>query len=325
MNRTIQPRAVVEGALMAALTAILALASIYIPMFQLVAFLVWSIPIIYVTVRHGIVTGVLSLTVCGFLIFFFSTPFSALGLVIHIGGVALVYGYSFHKGFKPSVTVMLGIVVLILSLLLMLFLMAAVTGLDFNGFSEMLDQSVQSSMELYQRLGLLDPKKGVTEESLRAMVDAMWKTIITLLPGFLVFYGISWSIINYILAQKILARFDINVMPLPKFRDWKLPWWIVWGYILGMGLNLGGFYLENRTMTIIGDNIMLVYKPIMMTLGLALGAYFIHHRLKGEVIYRLILIMFLIFLSPLSSNLVIILGLTDALFNLRKYIQGKLD
>lgn len=325
MSRTIQTRAVVEGALMASLTAILALASIYIPLLQMVAFLVWSIPIIYVTVRHGLVTGILSLSVCGFLIFLFSSPFSALGLVIHIGGVALVYGYCFHKKLKPSITVLLGIVVLISSLILMFFLMAAVTGVGISGYGEMLDQSVQSSIELYKSIGLLDPAQGITEESLREMMDTLWKTIITLLPGFVVFYGISWSIINYILAQKILARFDIEVIPFPKFRDWKLPWWIVWGFILGMGLNMGGFYLQNRTMTIIGDNIMLVYKPILLVMGLALIAYYIHHRLRGEMMYKLMLMLFLVFLSPLSSNLVLGLALVDLLFNLRKYIQGKLE
>lgn len=309
---------------MAALTAILALASIYIPVFQMVAFLVWSIPIIYVTVRHGIVTGILSLSVCGLLIFFFSSPFSALGLVIHIGGVALVYGYCFHKEIRPSVTVLLGIVVLILSLLLMVFLMAAVTGLDLNGFREMLDQSMQSSIELYKRFGLLDPAKGLTEETLRTVVDTMWKTIIALLPGFLVFYGVSWSVINYILAERILARFGINVIPFPKFRDWKLPWWVVWGYILAMGLNLGGYYLQNRTMVIIAENIMFVYKPVLLALGLAVISYFIHHRLRGDLMYKLMLLLFLIFLAPLSSNLVLIIGLTDLLFNLRKRIQGKL-
>ena len=52
-----------ESGLLSALTVILALAAVYLPVVGVVASLVWAIPIIVLVVRHGLRWGVMAVLV----------------------------------------------------------------------------------------------------------------------------------------------------------------------------------------------------------------------------------------------------------------------
>ena len=119
-----------EGALMAAITAILGLAGIYLPFVRIFTDMIWTIPIVVVTTRHGLTAGAVSLGVAGLLIFALAHPLQAVFLILQFGALALFYGCAFKKGIKPSFTLLVGTGVAVLSLLLVILLMLGLFGAD---------------------------------------------------------------------------------------------------------------------------------------------------------------------------------------------------
>lgn len=320
MDSSLRTRAIVEGALMAALTAILALAGFYLPFLRFLTNLVWTIPIVIATVRHGLGIGIMSTVVAGFLIFILASPLEALFLVLQFGGLALLYGYAFNKGIKPGITLLAGTGVAIISFLLTFGVSLLISGLNQINFVDQLKETIEPTIEMYRSLGLFDKygTSGLTEENMRQMLAGFINLLIVLFPALIVTYGIMAAFLNYIIGQKILFKIGIPVPQLPPFRNWQLPWWTVWGFIGGFGLSLAGSYWQIKTLTTIGSNIMMVYYPVLFVLGLSVIAYFYHHKLQRAFSYRLLFIFSVFFFFRYVSLLIPIVGLFDLVMNYRR-------
>lgn len=324
VNSSPQTRAMAEGALMAVLTAILALVGIYIPLLNLLTNLVWTIPVVLVTVRHGLLTGVMSITVAGFLIFMLSSPVTALYMILLFGGLALVYGYAFHKGFNPGITLAAGAVTVIISLIIASVFSFLVTGINPLDMAGIMKESMESTIDLYKQLGFFEKygAQGFTEESVRQTLRVFVQTITLFIPAIIILYGLTSAFINYIISQKILLKLKIEVPRLTPFMYWRLPWWTVWGFILGFGANLAGPYLQNQTLVLIGSNILMAYSPLLFVLGLSVASFFLHKYFKGELIYRFFLILFIFFFFRMAVYILTIMGLVDLIFNYRRLPEG---
>lgn len=324
MDSSLRTRAIVEGALLAALTAILALAGYYLPFLRVLTNLVWTIPIVIATVRHGLGIGIMSTVVAGFLIFALASPLEALFLVLQFGGLALLYGYAFNKGLKPGIALLAGTGVAIVSFLLTFGVSLLISGLDQINFTDQLKETIEPTIEMYRSLGLFDKygAGGLTEENMRQFLLGFINLLIVLFPALIATYGIMAAFLNYIIAQKILCKLGIPVPKLPPFREWQLPWWTVWGFIAGFGLSLAGSYWQLKNLTTIGSNIIMVYYPVLFVLGLAVIAHFYHHKLQRAFSYRLLFIFFVFFFFRYVSLLIPLIGLFDLVMNYRR-LPGK--
>lgn len=318
-------RALVEGALLAGLTAVLALIGIYIPILRPLTNLIWAIPIVIAIVHHGPLTGLLSIGVAGMLIFVMSSPVEAVFLVLQFGGLALVYGYAFYKGLRPGWTLLAGTGTAVASILLVLFLSFLLFDVKPAEIIEEMRQTVEPTIEIYRNMGVFEKYQdaGFSEETMRQMLTGFIEMIRLVVPAILIVYGIMSAFLNYLIAQKVLGKLNIKVPALPPFRLWRLPWWTVWGFIAGLGANMLGSYWEIPLLSVIGANIMLVYGPVLLVLGFSVVSFFMHKYLEGALAYRLLfLVIFLFFLQPMMVALACI-GLADLLFNYRKLRELK--
>lgn len=315
-----QTGSIVEGALMASLTAILALVGIYLPILRIFTNLVWTIPIVLATVRHGLSTGIMSIVVAGLLIFSLSSPLEAVFLVLQFGGLALVYGYAFHKKWRPGLTLLSGAAVAMVSVAMVFALSLLVVGVEAGSILEQLKEGIEPTIELYKQLGFFEryAAQGLTEEAARDMLTAIINQITLVIPALLVLYGLMSAFINYFVAQKILLRLKTPVPQLPPFIKWQLPWWTVWGFIAGYGANLAGAFSHQQTLSTIGSNIMFVYFPVLFILGLAVVSFFINKHFPGVFIYRLVFLLFVFFFFQYAAWFLSILGLVDLIFNYRR-------
>jgi uncharacterized protein YybS (DUF2232 family) len=322
MTSPIQTRAIAEGGLMAVMTTLLALAGLYIPFMQFFIFFVWTIPSVLVIVRHGLTVGLISITAASILIFMLAGPLSAIMAAIQIGSLALVYGYAFRKRWKAGITLLVGAIIMIGATLLLYYVVFLVTGINNLNIFGQLNEVVDPTIEMYKNLGIINPEKGITEEAVREILQKYFQLFTYLFPAFFAMAGVSSAFLNFFAAQKILNRFKIDVPTLPLFRCWNLPWWVVWGLITGLGLNLAGKYWGNHIMEMLGSNIMLLYLPLLFILGLSVVMFYYYKYLGGQAIYR-IMLPFLIFLfMPYSAIILGILGLSDLFFNYR-HLSGE--
>lgn len=214
---------------MAVITALLAVAGLYIPFMQFVVFFVWALPCVLIIMRHGLTTGIISLIVAALLIMLLAGPMRAIFSVIQFGSLALVYGVAFGKRWSAGKTVFSGSIVMVISTLLLYYLVFLLTGINNLNIAAELQGAIEPTIELYKNMGLIGSGNGVSEQQMREMLTWYMQLFTIFLPAFFIVSGIATAFLNYIAAQKILARFKIIVPEFPPFRCWHLPWWLVWG------------------------------------------------------------------------------------------------
>jgi len=314
----VRTQALAEGALMATIAAILGLAGIYLPFMRVFTDMFWTIPIVIVTVRHGLTTGAVSLGVAGLLILVMAHPLQAVFLMLQFGGLALFYGVAFKNGYKAAMTLFAGTGVAVLSLFLVIVLMIALFGVDVVNIAAQMEESMELTIDLYQRLGLFkqSAQTGLTEEVVRQMMEAFSHTLGLLIPAFFVLWALATAFLNYLIAQIVLLRLKIKIVPLPPFREWRLPWWIIWGFIVGFAAYLAGDYFAFEGLLHLGLNIMLIYTPILFILGLSVGSFYTGKYFTSTWSRVLIVIVAFIFLRFVFLALMAV-GLLDLVLNYR--------
>jgi len=318
VNNSLRTQALAEGALMAAITAILGLAGIYLPFIRIFTDMLWTIPIVIVTTRHGLTAGAVSLGVAGLLIFALAHPLQAVLLILQFGALALFYGYAFKRRFKPSLTLLVGTGVAILSLLLVILLMLGLFGADVVDITKQMQASIEPTVQLYEKLGYFGEgvQTELTEEMVRQILESFVYTIALLIPALFVLWALSTAFLNYVMAQVVLLRLKVPIPVLPPFRQWRLPWWTAWGFILGFAAYLAGDYFAWQTVSQVGLNIMMLYAPIFFVLGLSVTFFFLGKRVFRTWTRVLLVIMAVFFLQFVMIALVSV-GLLDLLLNYR--------
>ena len=324
MNNSLRTQALAEGALMAAITAILGLTGIYLPFIRIFTDMLWTIPIVIVTTRHGLTAGAVSLGVAGLLIFALAHPLQAVFLILQFGALALFYGYAFKKGFKPSFTLLVGTGVAVLSLLLVILLMLGLFGADVLDIAKQMQVSIEPTLQLYEKLGLFSEsaQTGLTEELVRQLLESFIYTITLLIPAMLALWALTTSFLNYVIAQVVLLRLKISIPVLLLFRQWRLPWWTVWGFILGFASYLAGDYFALQTVSQVGLNIMLLYAPILLVLGLSVTSFFMGNFFSG-IWARVLIVLITVFFIQFIIIALMSVGLLDLLLNYRHLSRSK--
>lgn len=314
---------VAQGALMAALAAMLGLIAIFIPIIGAVATVLWSIPIILLILRFDLRTAGMSLIIALALVGLTAGPFAAFSLGLKSGLAALVFGYAFKKELSPGITVLAGGFTAAVGtglMLLFAFLIMGGTSLDFGEVESMVDQV----LSFYEKTGLINLMltQGMTVAELRSQLMQMMGLVLALVPGSMVLGSLFGAGITYLLARGVLKRMGYAFQPLPPFRAWQMPWWTVYGLILGLALLLGGDYLGGDIYSTIGKNILFIYLPLLLLNGLSVLVYF-YYRFTLTPFTKVFLVTLILINLPVITPLFVLIGAFDPLFNYRKIQLGK--
>jgi uncharacterized protein YybS (DUF2232 family) len=319
-NSGLTVNALTEGALMAALAALLGILGIYIPALALLTGLVWAIPIILLIMRHNLKVGIMGLVVSGFLISILAGPVQGFLLIINLGGMALAYGYCFKNQVSPLKTLFIGTVIAAVSTALVIILSAFAAGLPIAEWHAQFKQAINEAFKVYQE-GMLEKilPSGVTPEEYK---QQLFRFIDTMLPGVFVSASMGIALVNYLIARRILIKLRYDIPEIPPFRHWHFPWYIVWGVILGLILLLAGNHYGNQVMGIIGKNILYIYYPLLLISGISVVVYFWKKtNLSGPV--KAILLIGVIMFMHILFFVVLLLGLFDPLFDYRRMMEDR--
>ncbi|WP_258360649.1 YybS family protein [Moorella sulfitireducens] len=311
--------ALAEGALMAALTVVLVLTGYFIPPLQVLTNIIWTVPIVVLTVRRSLRLGVMATFVASLAIAFFTGPLNAVLLFVQFAGLGLIYGYLFKAKARPARIIVAGGTVSLFSLLLSLFLTSKLTGLPLGGLLHEMEMTANYTLEFYRRTGILERMgaTGVTPEELQAALTGMINFLKLLLPGILISASLLAAFINYLVAEKVLLRLGLVEKGLPPFRNWQLPWYAAWGVIAGLALwQLGDYYSLDLAYRF-GVNILYVYLPLLAGNGLA-AVSFIFYRLKLASFFKVLLVIVALINLPVVLVSLATLGLFDPFFSYRR-------
>ena len=308
-----------ESGLLAAITVVMALIGVYVPLLGTVAILMWPLPILILIVRHGLRWGVMAVVVSGLLTAALVEPVVSLRLALAFapGGIAL--GLGFRNEWSPVRTLVTGIVASMASKLAALALLFAITGVEpFSMQFDMMEASFDQTVEFYRGVGMSEDQLSEVRTNLTENLSLMR----LLVPLMVVLMGLMDTMVNYWIGGKVLRRLGHDVKTLPPFTEWRLP--PVFVYVFAFSL-IGAYWGTTR-------NIDLLYRA---SLNLSMLATFAG-MIEGISVYfyaskhfrwSKFLTMFIITFVMLNTFLVRILclvGLFDMVIDYRKrYWSGK--
>ena len=164
--QAVRTRSMVEGGILAAMSIVFALMSVYVPVLGMFVNLVWPVPIVLLGVRHGFRWSFLCLAVSGVVMAILISPLQALSVVLGFGLIALTLGHCFHKRYSPFQVMLWGSVASVVSKALVLgasFVLMGVNPLALQ--AEGMTKGVAAVMDIYRGLGLKEELAGSGQES----------------------------------------------------------------------------------------------------------------------------------------------------------------
>lgn len=235
-SRRITP--LTEGGLLAALTVVIALASVYVPLAGPFIALLWPLPLAVLVLRHGMRQGIMAMVVAGAALAMLIEPLIALRLVLAYGPLGLMLGYGYRQGFSGLKLFPLAFLAAILGELAVLGVIFAVFG--NNPFAMLMDglkSSFDATFALYEQAGMSAEEIAAG----RAQIDTGLTLMAQLGPLLIVVLGLLDAGVAFFFGGKILRRLGHEVPQLPPFADWRLP--KAFAYLFGfamVGLYWGG-------------------------------------------------------------------------------------
>ena len=316
----IETKAITEGALMAALTALLALAGIYIPAIDAIVMLIWTLPVVIVCMRHGIRAGAATLVVAGFVIMMVSTPINAVTIMIRSAGTALMIGYGFSKMWRMEKTVLYTTGAEITSLVIDVLLSVFVMGFSIKELFTFEPEMVEEMAQMFTEAGIA-ASMGLSAEQMAAEVERVFVTMSYIMPATMLIYCFASAITNYAAAYFILRKLKMPLPAMIKLSTFRLPTALIFGFIFGYGLTVLGNSLwpETPMIVTVGQNIIMVFLAFYIVQGLGLIQYLIGRAPSGMRVLLRFGLIFLIIMTAFGILTIIgYIGIADALLDFRK-------
>ena len=183
-------------------------------------------------------------------------------------------------------------------------------GLDAKTASDMVNMTVQQ----YKDSGLLVAmqQQGITELQVRNLLQQgihFYALIIPSLAAIVAF--IEFGLVFY----SVRRWFKDKEGRIP-FSRWRLPWYAVWGAVLGIIFYLLGDQFSWTFLRGLGINLMVVYGALTLVLGTSVYLFMLQSpKIPRFLKWALIITSFLYFFFSVIS--IIMFGLFDLVFNFR--------
>lgn len=301
-------RALVEGALLTAITILFCVLDAYIPIFALV----YPVPIVVLVVRRGVRAGALATFIAVLGTSALTGPLQGLTVLAKVGIVGITLGACLNRRLSAARTIILTGVAVVVSVGLTLAVSILVFDFNLGQLTQAVEEGLRRSIDIYRSIGLSQKDLAMLEQNLRQLVDIMKMT----LPAAMFLAVAMISFIDFTIARLVLKRLGHEVASLPQFSQWRIPWYWGWGYIAGGAIMLLGQGHKMDLAFKAGLNIMTVFSYVFLIQGLAL-VWFFMDKYRVSTAMRVLLVFFII-ITRFLSQLLVWVGLFDAWLDLRK-------
>jgi len=312
MQQPTNTKSMVEGALLAAITIILSLTALYIPVVGVFASLIWPVPIVILGIRHGLRTSILATLVSGIVVAMLEGPTQALTVVLSFGLIGIVMGWTIKRQFSPFKIMLISGAASLISRLILIGLTLLIMGI--NPLTEeiaMMRESMDYVINMYKGMGM-NPD---TLESMTANFDNIFNLLSVAIPAILVSGSILDAFLNYAVTKMVMARLGQKLEGFTPFWLWRMPAYTVFFYLVGVLLVMLEQYWPRGILRPIGINLQLLFYFAFIIEGFSLMAYYMgkYNVAKG---FR-VLIVLMVFFNPFLSQILMWAGMFDILFNFR--------
>lgn len=311
MGKSVTPT--VEGGLLVAITVILGLVTVYVPIIGMFVEFFCAVPLAVLTTRQGIGKGISALVVASILLSILISPLLSLRLMLTFGVCGVVFGWCLRKNFGA---VRIFFTILVAASAAQVFtLILLITVMDVNLIEtqiEMIRESFNESFAMYESMGV-EPER-ITEA--KGQVEPALQTLALIVPTLMILTALINSAAIWLTAHWIFPKLQLKMPILPSFAQWRFPTLFFYTAIVG---GLGMYWGITRGWTEIQE-ISLNLTIISMIIGLVQGFALlssIFDRYNVSKLVRRLIYVFLI-LNMFFLQLVAITGLIDMIFDYRK-------
>jgi len=315
LKENIPTKSIVEGAFLSAITVILFLASLYIPLFGTLISFLCPLPIIILCLRHNLKIAILSLLIAFFLVSILAGPFQGLIGILGFGTLGMALGVALKRKLSLFEILIIGSATSFISKILLMFIGLWIMDINplFLGIDQ-IEQSIGQSLSFYENMGLNPEQIESAKDSLLQSLELVKIAF----PAMLVVASVFDTFINYWVAGKILKRLGYYLVPFIPFYNWRASKSFFWSYAFGLFILLLNSGYESAVLERIGVNIQLLFSTIFLITGLSVVSYVLHHyKVKPFVNW---IVYIIIFIQPFFSLTVTWVGIMDVWIDFRKLL-----
>ena len=311
MRKSITPT--IEGGLLVAMTIILGLVAVYVPLLGMLVEFFSAVPLTVLTARQGVGKGLTALVVAFILLSILITPILAIRLVLNFGICGVVLGWSLRKNFN-AVKAFFAVLVTASAAQVVTFLLL-IAVLDVNLIEtqlQLLRESFDESFATYESLGVEQERIAEAKEQ----VEPALQTLSLLMPTLMMISALVNTAAVWLTAHWIFPKLQMKIPTLPPFAQWRFPALFLYTAIIG---GLGMYWGITRGWTGIQEislNLIIVSMIMGLVQGLALLSATFDRYNVSKFVRRLLYV--LLMLNMFLLQLVAITGLIDMLFDYRK-------
>lgn len=221
--RGIRTRGLTEGAILAALVAVFAVATRYLPLIGIATAFLCPLPLAVLVIRHGIRVAAVAAVAATLVGAMLAGPLVGFAILVSFAPMGVVIGIGAQRGWPASRTVLFAALVSGVSVALN-YLGLFGTRISMEEMTQTMQRSAEMSAGLYRRLGMSEAQIGSTMSMMRQ--SAQFFPYV--LPGGLALGALSAAILNYEVGRRVLSRFKYDLPGLPPVRTWRIPAAAIW-------------------------------------------------------------------------------------------------
>ncbi len=164
--------------------------------------------------------------------------------------------------------------------------------------------------------GQLDPATMKELEAVINRVEALWPVLAV--ASTLIWFMVSAGA-TYWITRRVMARFGYEVPAAIPFSNWRLPWYVIWGVIAGLGLLLGGDQFRLQGLAAAGKVVLWVTGFILSVIGASVLAFYLR-RWKLAWPLKLLGVIIMAVYLPVTAGMLVAVGIIDSIWNIRRLI-----
>ena len=311
MRKSITPT--IEGGLLVAITVIMGLVTVYVPILGMLVEFFCAVPLAILTARQGAGKGLTALVVTFILLSILISPLLSTRIALSFGICGVTLGWCVRKNFGAAriflTTLIVASAAQVLTFMLLIFVM------DVNLIEtqiELLRESFNESFDMYESMGVEQAR--INEA--KSQVEPALQTLAFLMPTLMMLTALINSIAVWLTAHWIFPKLQMKIPKLPPFAEWQFPALFCYTAIIG---GLGMYWGFTRGWTQIYEislNLLIVSAIIGLVQGFSLLSAILDRYKISKIMRRILYVILL--LNMFLLQLVAVTGLVDMIFDYRK-------